>query len=154
MRENPVNVADVGDAGIRMCGRTGRIEFNAVNKACGAGAIDLIRRRCIREVQREQRLEAAARRQRRQDALPVGVGHVGRDNGRFEVWHHNGSPEALRRESDDSLESRAVAQVHVPVVRPLNAQPIHLGAFGAAGQPPRSRSRVKRTPNPVISVAM
>jgi hypothetical protein len=70
------------------------------------------------------------------------VGHVGRDNGRFEVWHDNGSPEALRSEFDDSLEGRAVAQVNVPIVRPLNAQTIHLGALGAAGQPLRSRSSV------------
>jgi hypothetical protein len=65
MRENPVNLPDVGDAGIRMRGRAGWIEFHAVNKAGGAGAIDFIGCRRIREVQREQRLESAARRQRR-----------------------------------------------------------------------------------------
>ena len=56
-----------------MRGGAGRVELDPVDESRALGAIDLLRRRRIRQVQREQRLEARVGRQRRQDSLAIGL---------------------------------------------------------------------------------
>jgi len=140
--ENSVDLLDVRDAGIRMRGRTGWVELDTVNKTGGARAIDLISSRAMGQVQSEKRLEPTACRQRCYDALPIGAGHIGRGDGWFKIRHHDGSAEALCSEADDGLQRRAVAQMHMPVVGPLDAETGHFEGLAAAGQPLRSRSSV------------
>jgi len=105
------------------------------------GALDLFSGRVVGQVQSHQRFESAARRQRRDDALPVRAGQCRGGDRRLEIGHHNGAPEALRGEMRDRFQGIGVAQMHVPVVGPLDGEAIHAAAV-RAGQPPRSRSSV------------
>ncbi len=75
-REYAVHLLDVRDAGVGVRGRARRIQFHAMNKAGVFGPVNFLDGRAIGEVQGEQGLEAAARGQRRQDALPIGAGQL------------------------------------------------------------------------------
>ena len=139
-RKHRLDMLDVGDAGLRVRGRARRIELDAMDKSGILGAIDLLGQRVVRQVQRHQRFEAAARGQRRHDALAVGAGQRGGGNGGLKIRHYNGATEAFGREAHDRIQGIGVAQVHVPVIRPQEGQAIH--AADCAGQPRRSRSSV------------
>jgi hypothetical protein len=116
---------DVGDARIRVRRRAGRIEFDAVYEARGPGLVDFLRRRAIRQIKRHERLESSAGRQRRHDSSTIGrrLGRGG--DGGLEIGHHDGAAEPFGGEFDHRFEHRAVAQMHVPVVGPLNGHSVH-----------------------------
>ena len=62
---------DARHAGVRIRGRARRVELDAVHAARELGARDLLRRRVVGEIERHQRLEVRALRQRAEDALAV-----------------------------------------------------------------------------------
>ncbi len=149
--EHPVHPRDIAHAGIGVRGRAGGIQFDAVDEPASLRAIDLLRRRSIRQVQGEQRFEARVGRQRRQDSVAVRARRRRGGDRRLQIGHHDGSPESLRGKFHDRGERGAVAQMYMPIIGASQRQGIHLGAAaatcaaageGAGGQPRRSRSRV------------
>ena len=151
-RQRRVDAAHVGDAGVGVRGRTGRIEL-AADDACGLGARDLLGRRGVGQVQRHERLERGAGRQPCADALAVLERLARRGHRRVQVRHDDGAREARGGERQHRGQRRTVAQVHVPVV----GTPQHQGLHGAGPSAANtfcfsSSSRAKRTPKPVMSV--
>ncbi len=120
--EHRIGLADVRDARVRMRGRARRVELDAVHRPGLRRSIDLLGGGAVRQVQRHQRREAAARRQCGQNALAIGECQRDRGDRRLEIRHHDGAAEARGGEFRHGGERCAVAQVHVPVVGPLNRQ--------------------------------
>ena len=114
--QHRLELADVGDAGVGVRGGAGRVEFEAVDQAAGLRALDFRRGGAVGQVQRHQRLELHARRQRRQDALAVGERQLRRRDRRFQIRHHDGACETRRGEGQDGAQRLAVAQMQVPVI--------------------------------------
>jgi len=115
-RENPVHLGNAGYAGIGVGRRAGRIQLDTVDEPAGPRTIDLPRRRGIRQVQRQQRLEARAGRQRRQDSFAICARRGRRVDRRLKIGHRDGPPEPLRGKLHHRGERRAVAKMHVPIV--------------------------------------
>jgi hypothetical protein len=70
----------------------------------------------VGEIERHQRLEGHARRQRCQDARAVGAGLVHRAHGWIEIGHDHGARKPPRGVGQDRGQCITVAQVQVPVV--------------------------------------
>jgi len=147
----PVHLGNAGYAGIGVGRRAGRIQLDTVDEPAGPRTIDLPRRRGIRQVQRQQRLEARAGRQRRQDSFAICARRGRRVDRRLKIGHRDGPPEPLRGKLHHRGERRAVAKMHVPIVGSPQLQGVHLREAaagraapgeGAGGQPRRTKSRV------------
>ena len=121
---------DARHARVRMGGGARRVELDAEHAAGKLGARDLLGRRVVGEVQRHQRLERRALRQRGEDALavvqrllawcaPAGL-RFGITMARPKRRAVSASTEAMRR---------AVAQVQVPVVGALERELVHPAEF-------------------------
>jgi hypothetical protein len=123
--EHGIDAADVGDTGVRIGCGTSRIELATLHHTARLCRCDLCRRRAIGEVQRHQRLEAAAWRQRRQDALAIGQ-CKGRGGDRWhQVRHHDGATELLCRMGQHCSQLRAITQVQMPVIGGAKGQSVH-----------------------------
>lgn len=116
--------AQVGHAGIAVGGGAGRVELDAMHEAAGAGGADFLGRGVVGQVQRHQRLEARARRQRGEDALAVGASLRGGRHRRLEVGHDDRPAELARGVAHHVGERVAIAQVQVPVIRADDGQGI------------------------------
>jgi hypothetical protein len=87
----------------------------------------------VGQVERHQRLELHAFRQRGQDALAVGGGGRGRGDRRLQVRHHDRARELARGMRQHAGQRRAVAQVQVPVVWTGDGDGVVWGLDGGHG---------------------
>ncbi|MCY1274369.1 hypothetical protein D9M70_229910 [compost metagenome] len=115
--QRAIAAADIGHAGIAVGGGPRRVQLDAMHKAAGLGRDDLLGAGVVGQVQRHQRLELHAGRQRGQDAGAVGLRLRHRGHGRLQVGHDDGACELARGIGQHRCQCRAVAQVQVPVVR-------------------------------------
>ena len=106
----------IGDAGRRIGGGVGRIEFHAGEHAVAKAALDVVGIGVVGQITGQQRLELRAFRHRRHDPLAIGDGIRRRAHRRHQVRHQDGAAEMLRRERHHGFEHFAVANVKVPVV--------------------------------------
>ena len=121
-----VGLADVGDAGIRVGGGSGRVELDGVDHTALACIEDF---RCfgiVGEIQRHQRLESGVGGQSGENSLPVGQGRFGVGHRRLQVWHDDGPPELTRCVGYHGLQRFAVPNMQVPVIWLVNRQ-LHVG---------------------------
>jgi hypothetical protein len=88
-------------------------------------ARDFFGPRHVRQVQRHERLEARAFRQRGNDAFPVLERGCRRRYRRTQVRHDDGAREAPRGIGENRAHVLAVAQVHVPVVGASQGDAVH-----------------------------
>jgi len=96
-----------------------------VARAACLGAPDLVARGAVGEVQRHQRLEFHAVRQRRQYALAVAERHFGGRHRRLEVRHHDRACETACAIRQHRAQIVAVAQMQMPVVGTCNGDSAH-----------------------------
>jgi hypothetical protein len=115
-REHGIDVFYVRHAGVRVGGRTGRVELAAVHRAARFRAIDFRDLGAICQIQRHQRREIHACWQRGDDAFAISERRRrGRDR-RFEIRHHDRARKTRRRERQNGCERCTIAQVQMPVV--------------------------------------
>ena len=118
--EHGVGLCDVGDAGLRMRGRSRRIKLHAVHDCARTARSISVGRGGVRQVQRHERLESASRGERLHDPGFIGRGLIDAHDRRPQVRHHDRAAEPLRREFRHGGKPGPVAQVHVPVIRAAN----------------------------------
>src|SRR6476646_510520 len=87
-----------------------------MNEAAAFCAIELRRGRIVGQVERQQRLELAARGERGENSSPIVRRRGGGRNRRREVRHDDCSAEYLCRCANDRLHLRAVPQMNVEIV--------------------------------------
>ena len=110
------DLAIVGHSRGRIGGGIGGIELHAGEHAILEATLDIVGIGVVGEIARHQRLEGRAGRQGGHDALAVGDGILGGDDGRNEIGHQDRTAEMPGRERHDRLEHGAVAHMQVPVV--------------------------------------
>ena len=132
-----VNARRVGDAAVRVGGGPGRVQLEGMHKRALRRPFDLLHRGFVGQIEHHQRLEIHARRNRRQDALAVGLGQRHGGHRRRQVGHHDGAAEHPRGGGHGFLQHGAVAEVQVPVVRAGQGQSI--GHQRALNVPPPGR---------------
>ena len=111
-----VGLPDVGQAGIGVGRRPRRVELHRLDEAGSGGLGHLGRRRVVGQVERHQRLETGAGRQRGDDAVAVGGGLVDGSHRRLQVGHDDGAGELGGGVGEHGSQGFAVAQVKMPVV--------------------------------------
>ena len=104
--------------------RARRVVLDCLNHAGGARVGDLGGRRPIRQVERHQRLEPDPVGQGGKNSLAIGFGCDGCCDRRSQVGHDDCSSEYARGRSGDCGEHRPVTQMHVPIVRTDEYEPI------------------------------
>lgn len=88
--------ANVGDARVRVRGRTRRVKLARKHHTAGARRMNFTHRRRVGQVECHERLESSVARQRCEQALAVRARHFRGRYRRLEIRHHNGARE-LRR---------------------------------------------------------
>jgi hypothetical protein len=149
--EHAEGALEVGHARVRVGGGAGRVVLHAADEAAGPGAVDLRRRGVVGEVERHQRLEAAAGGQGRENAVAVSRCLSSRGHRRPQVGHHHGAAEAGGGEAQHGAHGVVIAQVQMPVVGSGDGQRAHCCSDAGSCSSSSSDSR-KRTPKPVTSV--
>ena len=156
-RKRVAALANVGDARSRV-GRCARgVELEASDDAALLGAVNLLGRCVVREIQRHQRLERRRVRlgRRARDAALVRRGHVDRRHRRHQI-RHDDRPAEVRRAPGHRVPKRIrpIAKVQVPIVRRGDADPraerLRLGRAAARGR--RCASRIGRERTPCVSL--
>ena len=115
-REHRIAVRDVRDSVFGIGGCVRGVVFHRLHDSAGLGASDLLRGRVGCEIERHQRLERLAGRNRRQDALAIGDGLLDRRHLRLEVGHHDRPPETPHGVRQHRSQGRAIAQMEMPVI--------------------------------------
>ena len=110
-----VGQAQVGHTGIAVGGGAGRVKLDS-HHPCRLGPHDFLGWQAVGQVERHQRLEIQAVRQRREDALAVGLGLGRGGDRRLQVGHHDGAGKLPCGVGQHGGQGHAVAQVQVPVV--------------------------------------
>ena len=114
--EDGSDVAHVRDAGVGVRRGACRIQL-AANDPRSARAADFGRICAVGEIERHERLEPGADRQRCDDALTVSERERGGGHRRAQVRHDDRAGEARSRERQHRPQCGPVAQVQVPVIR-------------------------------------
>ena len=117
-----VGLGDVGQAGVGIGRRPGRVELHGLDEAGGGRPGDFSRRRVVGQVQRHQRLEGQAGGQRGQDTVAVGGSLLDGGDRRLQVGHDDGAGELAGGVRQNGGQRLAIAQVQVPVVGAGNGQ--------------------------------
>ena len=126
--QHRVDLANIGDARLRIGGRPGRIELAGSQNARLEAPCDLLRIDGVGQIGRHQRLEITVRARRLPDARAIGIGsRSGRDR-RHEIGHDDGALELARGVGRDQFEHLPVAQMQVPVIGAADDQ-----GFGHTG---------------------
>ena len=113
---------DVGDARIGIGGRSCRIQFDRMHDAACSGTLNLLRRGVVGEIQRHQRLERGACRQRGEDARAIGARLLGGSDRWPQVGHDDGAGKLPRGIGQHGLHQQSIAQMQVPVVGSGNSK--------------------------------
>ena len=121
-REDPV---DMSDAGFAMGRGACWIELDPVDEAGLPGQAQLLWRGGIRQVQRHQGNEVAARGTSAQNPVTIGGGMRDGGDGRPQVGHYNRPAKHRRRRREHGRQHRAIAQVQMPVIRAGQGQFTH-----------------------------
>lgn len=123
--ERPSTAGEIGDAGIRVGRRAGRVILHTVHNTALLRTLDLLGRGVVREIERHEGHESVVGRQRRDDAPAIRNGHVrGRDR-RREIRHHDRAPEPPRAIGHDRRHFLVVPQVKVAIVRTADGEAGH-----------------------------
>ena len=105
------------DAGLRVGGGTGGVQFYRVYEVAVCGAANFPSVRGIGQVEGHQRLEAARQvGHGGEDALPISAGGGHRGHRRGEVGHHDSAAEIACHVGTGMRQGAVVAQVDVPVI--------------------------------------
>ena len=91
MSQRVVGFGDVGQAGVGIGRRPGWIELDRLDEAGSRSLGDFSGRRVIGQVQRHERLEAGAGRQRGYDTVAVGGSLLNGGDRRLEIGHDDGA---------------------------------------------------------------
>ena len=116
-RQRRITLGEIGNTGIGIGGRPGRIELDRLDETAVRRPPDFVGRRVVRQIERHQWLEVAAGRQRRENTLAVLSRCRNGGHRRPQVGHDDGAGKLSRRMGRNRLERLTVAQVQVPVVR-------------------------------------
>ena len=115
-RQSGVATAQIGHHGVRIGGGPCGIKFDRLDAAGRQRPMNLFRRRVVRQIKGHQGLKAGARRQGRQNALPIGQGLIHRGHRGLQVGHDDGPAELAGGMGQHGGQGGAVPQVQVPIV--------------------------------------
>ena len=127
--ERREDLVQAGHPGIGVGGRPGRVQFGGMHETTGLGAAHVIGRGVVGEVQHHQRLEAAAGRTRRENALAVDIGLGGIAHRRHQIGHDDGAAEGACGITDGLRQGGTVTQVDVPVIGAQQGNTVGHGGF-------------------------
>ena len=104
-----VGFPDIGQTGVGIGRRPGRVELDGLDEAGSGGLGDLAGRRVVSQVEGHERLEAGAGRQRGEDALTIGGSLFDGGDRRLEVGHDDGPAKLRSCMGEDGSQGFAVA---------------------------------------------
>jgi len=128
-----VDARDVGHARRGIGGRPRRVVLHRFHEARGFRLPDFRGFRVIREVQRHERLELRALRERRQNAIAIRRRFLHVHDRRLQVRHHDGPGEFPRRGAHHIRHRLPVAQVRVGPLGELSAAARHISLDDRSG---------------------
>ena len=124
--EHPREPAQIGNARVRVGGRTRRVKLGAVDIRRVAGGFDILHTGIVREVERHQRFEVAVCRQRRENPFAIGQRIFAAAHRGNQIGHDDRAPELSRTVGDDGLQVGGVTQMQMPIIGSDDGQTIHL----------------------------